>query len=100
MEENNNNIQVKEAQWKAARKGIIFFSVFHFLFEIITDQKSMAGVSVAVNYGLTSWYIWNQIKKGKISKNFELTGFLTSLVIFFIRFTVGVLFFYFYYKTI
>jgi hypothetical protein len=95
MEENNNNIQVKEAQWKAARKGIIFFSVFHFLFEIITDQKSMAGVSVAVNYGLTSWYIWRQIDKGKINKDFELKGFLVSLIIFLIRFVAGILFFYF-----
>lgn len=91
MEENNNNIQVKEAQWKAARKGIIFFSVLHFLFLIIGGNDKMAIVTVGVNYGVTAWYIWSQIKKGKIIKDFELKGFLVALIVFLIRFTIGLL---------
>jgi hypothetical protein len=91
MEDNKNNNQVKEAQWKAARKGIIFFSILHFLFLIIEGNDKMAIITVGLNYGVTAWYIWRQIKKDKITKDFELKGFLVALIIFLIRFAIGLL---------
>ena len=90
MEENNKNIKIIEAQWKAARNGIIFFSALHFLFLIVGNNK-MTIVSVGVNYGLSAWYIWRQVKRGKITKDFELKGFLVSIIVFLIRFTIGLL---------
>ena len=88
----------QKAKWKKARIGLIIFGVIHLFLEVILNETggsfktSVPAFPVIVNFYISSWFIKNQISKGKEFKNMIITGLFVSLVVFAVRVLLGLIF--------
>ncbi len=94
-----NNLSDSEIDicWKKFRNGVYFFSLLHFVFEIITNHQDFAFVKVLAGFIISRWYIKNRIRNNKISCTLPFyTGAKVSFIVFILRIVITILVKYFF----
>lgn len=78
--------------WKLCQYGILTFSIFNLLFEILlSGGKPNFILPVVVNYIISAWYLGRRISKGKKYNKPYLLGLFTAFLVFVIRLVAGML---------